>query len=230
MFEGRRRLEASFHTTAATAILKRFKKLGLATEPLASVTERVWWMTRFKRVFGDGGVPYMSADELFALNPTATKRIMLEQAESPEDYYVKAGWLVMACSGQTYGLNGSIALMTEKHAKTFFSHDLVRIVPRTQSIRPGYLFMTLGHPTLGRPLVVRLAYGTSIPHLEPADIRQFEVVRLERELEESIANKVEEAIGLRAEADALDSELAADADSILERFVAGNMQEVVLAP
>lgn len=106
LFSNRRRLEASYHSPQATSILKHFKRRKLPTEALSVVTERVWWMTRFKRVFGETGAPYFSADELFSLNPTVTKRVMLEQAENAEDFFVKAGWLVMACSGQTYGLLG----------------------------------------------------------------------------------------------------------------------------
>lgn len=230
LFGNRRRLEAGYHNAATFSILRRFAELGLKIDPLADVTERVWWMTRFKRVFGDQGVPYMSADELFSLNPSITKRVLVEQADSANEYYAKAGWIMMACSGQIYGLNGSVALMTEKHENAFFSHDLIRIVPRHDLIRPGYLFMTLGHPKLGRPMVIRYAYGTSIPHLEPADVATFPVVRIGRSLEADIADRVEKAIKLRAEADELENDLAADAEAILDRFIAGDTQDVVMAP
>lgn len=230
IFGTRRRLEAGYHTPAASAILHRFASCGLKVAPLSEVTERVWWMTRFKRVFGEDGIPYMSADELFSLNPSITKRVLIEQTDNASDYFAKAGWIMMACSGQVYGLNGSVALMTEKHEQAFFSHDLVRIIPRLDLIRPGYLYMTLGHPRLGRPLVIRHAYGTSIPHLEPADIATVPVVRLGESLEAGIADRVEESIRLRAEADEIENDLAADAETILDRFIAGDTQDVVVAP
>lgn len=229
-FGTRRRLEAAYHTPAASAILSRFASSALKVVPLSEVAERVWWMTRFKRVFGDNGIPYMSADELFSLNPSITKRVLVEQADNANEYFAKAGWIMMACSGQVYGLNGSVALMTEKHEQAFFSHDLVRIIPRLDLIRPGYLFMALGHPRLGRPLVIRHAYGTSIPHLEPADIATVPVVRLSESLETDIADRVEESIRLRAEADEIENNLAADAETILDRFIAGDTQDVVVAP
>ncbi len=230
LFGQRRRLEAAYHSPAATAILDRFAALGLKVERLSEVTERVWWMTRFKRVFGDEGVPYMSADELFALNPAITKRVLIEQADNAAEYFVQAGWIVMACSGQTYGLNGSVALMAEKHESAFFSHDLIRIIPRPDLIRPGYLSMALGHPVLGRPLVIRHAYGTSIPHLDPADVAAFPVVRLGEVLEAGIADRVEEASQLRGGADELENRLAADAEAILDRFIAGDTQDAVILP
>ena len=66
---GRRRLEASYHTPGAAAILARFATVGVKIETLGSVTDGVWWMNRFKRNYGPSGMPYLSADELFMLNP-----------------------------------------------------------------------------------------------------------------------------------------------------------------
>ena len=221
LFSGRRRLEGAYHTPAATLIIDRYRKSGLRTQPLSDITKGVWWMTRFKRVFGDQGAPYLSADELFAVNPPITKRVMLEQAENAADFFVKAGWIVMACSGQTYGLNGSVALMTKWHEKAFLSHDLVRIIPDTEQVRPGYLFTALGHPTLGRPLIIRNAYGTSIPHLDPSDIATTPVVRLSEELEHRIADKAERATLLRTEADQLENEIAQKATALIDRYLSG---------
>ncbi len=215
----RRRLEAAFHHPIVAAILKRFHKLNLPTEPLNEVTERIWWLTRFRRIFGDEGMSYMSADELFSLNPPITKRVMIEQAETPEAYYVKAGWMVMACSGQTYGLNGSVSLLDERHERNFFSHDIVRIIPRTEVIRPGYLYAILGHPRLGRPLVIRHAYGTSIPHLDPGDVAAIPVVRLGKALENAIADQMEKAVALRCEADELENALSARAEELTDLFL-----------
>ncbi|MCW5669764.1 MAG: hypothetical protein KIT86_08885 [Hydrogenophaga sp.] len=221
LFSGRRRLEGSYHSPAATAILDRFHTAKLPTQTLAQVTDGVWWMTRFKRVFGENGAPYLSADELFSVNPPITKRVMLEQAENAEDFFVKDGWLVMACSGQTYGLNGSVALMTKWHERAFLSHDLVRIVPKTDVVRPGYLYTALGHPTLGRPLVIRQAYGTSIPHLEPADIAATPIVRLSNDLETQIADRAEKAVSLRAEADQLENDIADKATELVDQHLSG---------
>ena len=220
---GRRRLEAAYHSPTATAILKRFSDAGLDVEQLSSVTDGVWWIPRFKRIFGSEGTAYLSADELFSINPPITKRVLIEQAENSSDYFVKAGWIVMACSGQTYGLNGSVSLMTKRHETAFFSHDLVRIVPKVALIRPGYLFTVLGHPKLGRPLVIRNAYGTSIPHLEPADIAMTPIVRLGKRIEGQIADAMEEAIEMRVEADVLENELTLKATKLIERLLSGDI-------
>lgn len=217
---GRRRLEANFHAPEVTAILRRIKSIGSANTA-NEITERVWWMTRFKRFFGEGGLPYVSADELFSTNSTETKRILVDDGDKHEDYFVREGWLVMACSGQVYGLNGSVMMMTHRHEGQFFSHDLIRIIPDKDQIRPGYLLTALTHPTLGRPLVIRNAYGTSIPHLDPADVRDITVVRFPTAIENAIADHAEASAETRAEADELEQKLAEDAGHLIDEFIAG---------
>jgi hypothetical protein len=217
MLSRRRRLEASYHTPQAAAIFKRFKRW----ERLGDVTERVWWMKRFKRFYGDDGIPYLSADELFTVNPPQNKRILVDSSDNHRDYFVEPGWIVMACSGQVYGLNGAAALMTEHHENVFFSHDLIRIIANQSRIRAGYLLVTLTHRTHGRPLLVRGAYGTSIPHLDPGDVADFLVVRLDDAEESAIADLAEASAKARAEADVIERDIAQDAGVIVGQFITG---------
>ena len=120
--------------------------------------------------------------------------------------------------------------MTKRHEDAFFSHDLIRIIPKLSDIRPGYLFAALGHPTLGRPLVIRTAYGTSIPHLDPDDVANIPVVRLGTKTEGSIADMMERAIELRVQADDLENDLAARATALNELFLSGDTKSFNLAP
>lgn len=227
IFSKRRRLEANYYSPQATAILRRFAEMKAKVMPLSDVTMKVWWQTRFRRYYGDGGIPYLSADELFTTNASEPKKILVDPDDGHEAFFVKSGWIVMACSGQVYGLNGSACLMTEMHENIFFSHDLIRIIPKTTEIRPGYLLTALTHPKLGRPLLIRAAYGTSIPHLDPGDVAQFPVVRLSETEENAIANLAEESAADRTRADVLESELAEDAGKYIEKFLAGDMVHFV---
>lgn len=226
LFGGRRRLEASMHSPVANNIIEQFRKQGHSIDRLGDITERVFWPDRFKRVFGDEGDRYLSADELFSINPATTKRVIVEQASNVSSYRIKAGWIVMARSGQIYGLNGSVALLTKAHEPAFFSEDLIRIIPK--DVRPGYLFTALGHPELGRPLVIRHAYGTSIPHLDPEDVVNIPVVRLGEALESKIADVMERAMDLRVEADVLEDALAERAESLTEQYLAGDTTSFAL--
>ena len=185
LFGRRRRLEATFHSQSATNLLTQFAQAGYRTEPLTSVSEKIWWMTRFKRVFSDGGTPYYSADELFTLNPTITKHVALDQARNAKNFFVKAGWLVMACSGQVYGMNGSVALITKHHETAFFSGGAVcaletaehaALQPLVDFVPPGLnraFSSAATHPTSGcpslalgartrRPDALRVSFGVII--------------------------------------------------------------------
>lgn len=217
----RRRFEALYFSPIARAILTRFETLSLPTDALASLTNGIYSMGREKKYFGPEGMPYLSAYELFAVNSSAEKRILVSSEDGYEAHFVQPNWLVMACSGQIYGLNGSAMLITEDHQNIFFSQDLIRIVPDESQARSGYLLTALTHPQLGRPLLIRAAYGTSIPHLDPNDVAAFPVVRLGEDTENAIADLAEAAARERSRADILERELAREAGELIDRFIEG---------
>jgi hypothetical protein len=126
--------------------------------------------------------------------------------------------------------NGAAALMTEHHENVFFSHDLIRIVADPKKVRAGYLLVALTHPTHGRPLLIRAAYGTSIPHLDPGDVSDFQVARLDAPTEEKIADLAEQAASEWAEADAFEREIGSAATDIIERFLSGQAQYELNVP
>jgi len=219
---GRRRFEAAYYTPQVRAIVARFKKW----ERIGDLTDGIWWGNRFKRHYGDSGIPYLSADDVFTMNPYATTKILVDADDGHESYFVKRGWIVMACSGQTYGLNGAAMLMTEWHENTFFSHDMIRIKPK-DGARAGYLLTALTHPVLGRPLLIREAYGMSIPHLDPNDVASFPVVRLGAKTEDAIADLAEQSAAAHAKAEVLERELSAAAGKIVSDFLVRPSVEVV---
>ena len=212
---GRRRLEAAYHAPIVAGILSRFQRW----EALGDITQRVWWGKRFKRHYGEAGIPYLSADDVFTRNLYSPTRIVVTPDDGHEDFFVKRGWLLMACSGQVYGLNGAVTLATEWHENTFMSHDLIRIEPKKGGVRAGYLLTALTHPALGRPLLIREAYGMSIPHLDPGDVAAFPVVRFDKRTEDKIADLAEEAGMKQAKAEALERELSQSAERVVAAFL-----------
>jgi hypothetical protein len=120
--------------------------------------------------------------------------------------------------------------MTEHHENVFFSHDLIRIIPDDRKARAGYLLVALTHPTHGRPLLIRAAYGTSIPHLDPSDVSDFHVARLDRSVEDKIADLAEAAAKCWADADALEREMAHEASAVIDAFLAGPVQYELNVP
>lgn len=216
----RRRLDGYYYNPAVSAISDVIQ-LARGKDRVADITSRIFAPNRFTREFGPRGVPYRSAEELFDLNAPVTKRVYAGLVENRDDYMLQPGWMVMACSGQIYGLNGAVMLLNDAHRGVFATHDLIRIIPDPAKVRPGYLLAALGHPALGRQLVIRHAYGTSIPHLDVIDVREILIARLDPSLEDGIGAELERVASLRAEADRLENELTARAESILEAFLHG---------
>lgn len=215
----RRRLDATHYSPTVRSIVSAMTASANVVERLPDVTERIWWPGRFKRAFGRTGTPYVSAEALFDLNPPIAKRIYASLVKNAADYYVEPGWLLMARSGQTYGLNGRVLMTSERHKEFFVSEDMIRIIPDTNRISAGYLHATLGHPTLGRPLVLSHAYGTSIPHLEPGDLAMLPIPRFDEKVEKSIGELMESAASLRSRAGQLEDVITDRAANIIEAFL-----------
>ena len=211
----RRRLDSTFYHPVAAALLQKF----VNNEKVSTLCHRVWWMPRFKRFYGDAGIPYLSADELFTIDGAVSKRILVDPDDDHDQYFVKPGWIIMACSGQVYGLIGAAMLATPAHAGCFFSHDFIRMEVDVSKVRPGYLLVALTHRTLGRPLVIRLAYGTSIPHLDPGDVADIPIVRLGDHEEGAIADLAEQAAEARSKAEIIEHNMGVEATRLIDAFI-----------
>jgi hypothetical protein len=71
-------------------------------------------------------------------------------------------------------------------------------------------------------LVIRYAYVSSIPHLDPEDVASIPVVRLREEMENAIADKAEKAAQCQAEADIQENVIANEADRLITQFSSGD--------
>ena len=110
--KGRRRMEGSFYSARTNQLLECMHRTAKRIDTLTHVVDRVWWMNRFNRNFGEDGVPYRSADDLFSISQISQKRVYTDPIPNSDDFFVREGWILMACSGQVYGLNGSVTMAT----------------------------------------------------------------------------------------------------------------------
>src|SRR6185437_2849401 len=140
---------------------------------------------------------------------------------------VHTGWILMARSGQVYGILGTVALVEKDLEDKIVTDDIIRIRPKSNtSIRPGYMLTALSQPLYGRPLVKSLAYGSSIPHIDVGDVLSFEVARLDAREEHAIADLAEASAKARAYADILEREIAADASVIIDGFITSGRVDI----
>lgn len=203
VLQNRLRLDADSYAGQVDAIEEMIANGEWCT--LGSVTTFCSDLGRFARVYGDGGRPYVSASELFDVNAIPTKMIYAKLVKNWQSYILHSGTIVMACSGQKYGILGRAIKLTDNHEGLFGSHDLMRIMVDESKMRSGYLLAFLNDPLFGRPYVVRNAYGTSVPHLDALDIQEVRIPRLGVS-EDVIADLMDESVRLSAEADRLENE------------------------
>lgn len=227
LFRGRRRFEAFSNRP----VLKSIEEiLGAGSEDMMTLPEcgySAWLPSRFKRVPASEGVEFIDSSQLFEINPDTSRTIADGNFGDPHDGRVKPNWVLMARSGQVYGINGSVTLATQAYSGKVVSDHVIRIAPRGEpAARPGYIFAALSHPSLGRPRVKALASGSSIPGIDPDDVSGMPIPRLRGPDEEAIADLVEEAFELRGRADILENAAAKRADDIVEKLRRGDLSDL----
>lgn len=218
IMQNRLRLDADSYSGQINAIVGMVA--NGESDTIRSLTTFCSDLGRFSRIFGDGGRPYVSASELFDVNAKPTKMIYAKLVKDWEKYILHSGTIIMACSGQKYGILGRALMLTDNHEGLFGSHDLMRIIVDESRIRPGYLLAFLNDPRYGRPYVVRNAYGTSIPHLDSSDIQEVRIPRFEDADEKAIADLMDESVRLSAQADELENKATRLAQEQIDAAIA----------
>lgn len=222
MFGRGRRLEGNFHNPIARSAEAAVRANGRRIDYVYDLVEEVFVPGRFKHVYGDEGVPYLDSAQILEVAPDIDKRVLSLQGEKQAGYLIDKGTLLVPCSGQLHGIIGSVVLATDWHEGKVLTNHILRIVPKAKpDIRIGYLQMVLGHPRLGRPRVLKGAFGSSVPELSPSDISAISVPRLSSEIEDKIADAMEQAAASRAHADEIEEQISDEAESYLNAFLAG---------
>ncbi len=221
LFPKRRRLDGFHYNPRARRALEALYSGGRPVASLSSLGYRVFGVPRFKHMYSSEGIPYLDSEDIFKVGPNLTKFIPPIHKRDADSYYVKRGWLLMACSGQIYGLNGRVILADAWHENKILSNHVVRIAPpdNADSVPAGYIKMVLGHPVFGRPLVVRWAFGTEVPEIDPGDLSDFPVVRLDTDLEKEIGAQVERANTLNRQAAEEEDALVADVEQMVAKAI-----------
>ena len=77
----------------------------------------------------------------------------------------------------------------------------------------------MGHPDLGGVLAKRVAYGSSVPHIDPGDVGGIPVARLTEARENEIADLAKQASHLNAEAAEIERQIGRAVDDVVEVFL-----------
>lgn len=219
---GRRRLDASAFNPNVSRILAHLRKAGTGKVSLTDAGYEVWVPGRYKRVPAEDGVIYRDSADILEVSPDLTKRFADCAFGDAYRGRVKAGWVLVPCSGQVYGIIGTAVLAQASLEGQVVSNHVIRIAPKEEPAIPvGYLATALGHPTLGRPLVKALAFGSSVPEISPDDLAMFGIVRLEDSIERQIDAIALEAARCRSDADTIELAMGQRAGRIIDQLLGG---------
>jgi hypothetical protein len=226
LLSGRRRLDAARHNPGVATIRRFLGKYGQGFSTLPEAGYGVWVPGRYKRIPAEDGVIYRDSADLLEVNPDLPKRYADCKFGDRYRGRVKNGWILVACSGQVYGIIGTAILATQALDNQVVSNHVLRAAPKIGSVRAGYIVTALTHPLFGRPIVKALAFGSSVPEINGDDLAELPIVRLESSEEAAIAELAEASAKSRAAADVLEREMTADAERIIGKFIAGGRPQL----
>lgn len=219
-FGSQRRLEGHYHNPIARAAELAIDSSGFPTDTLVELVEYVFIPGRFKHVYGPDGFPYLDSAQILEVAPDVEKYVLSLESEKKAGYLVSAGTLLLPCSGQLHGIIGSVILADHWHENKVLTNHVLRIVPKAKpAIRIGYLQAVLSHPLLGRPRVLRGAYGSSVPELSVDNIKSMRIPRIRYDDEEYIGDSMERAAKLLSEANEFEEQISGEAEEIVRSFI-----------
>jgi type I restriction enzyme S subunit len=214
------RLDASYYVDEAREAEKILSASGYPLEPLGDLAERIFYPSRFRRVWvksPEHGYPYLSPNELLYFKPLRVRFISKRTKDAP-NFFAQQGWILLTRSG----IIGVPIYVTEPLTKYFLSDDLIRIVPR-EGIPPGYLYAYFS-TSIAKALIRGQEYGMTVMHIEPEHVKPLPVPRLPHEMERRIHDKIVMAWQRRAEANELEEEAIQELESLLTKLSAKTSQ------
>jgi type I restriction enzyme S subunit len=120
--------------------------------------------------------------------------ISKKQVAKIPKFFIKKNWILITRSGTV----GRTAYTRNDMDGLTCSEHVMRVVPDTDKIKPGYLYAFLSS-RFGIPLIVSGTYGAIIQHIEPDHIIDLPVPRLGK-IEDKVHELVQQAADLRVEA------------------------------
>ncbi len=153
-------------------------------------------MDKLKWVDGrDHGIPFLTSSDILKADLSYQPFISSNQVASNPLFQCPAGTSLITRSGSI----GRMAYCREEMAEMAISQDVLKVVPDTDKVPPGYLFAFLS-TKYGVPLVVGGTFGSIIVHIEAGNIADLPVPRLGEAVEKKAHELVERAALARSRA------------------------------
>ncbi|MDX2602731.1 restriction endonuclease subunit S [Streptomyces caniscabiei] len=193
------RLDAAPYLSGAFAAKQLLKRLP-ETVPLRRLTQGEDGIFHAGRPLRrwvtapEHGVPFFSSTDIMEADFSNLPLISKESVALNPRLPIHAGWTLITRSGNV----GRIAYARPDVNGYACSEHVMRVVPNSGRVKPGYL-NTFLRSRFGVPIITSHAYGAIIQHIEPHHIADLPVPRFGEDVENRIHDLVEEAASLRAE-------------------------------
>lgn len=181
------RLEANYHVSQKSA--STFSQSSFPLVPIGELLERIFYLGKLHRVFVDdaiSGIPLLSISDVQKAKLSSDKYISKTLSRNIDDAMLSRGWVLISRVG-TPGL----AIYTRREMEGFAGTDhLVRLVPNTKKILPGFLFSVLSSP-VGHHLLMGSEHGSVQLVLPPEYIEQIKIPLPQIGLQQEINDLIE---------------------------------------
>ncbi|MEP1076081.1 hypothetical protein NDI52_11830 [Leptolyngbya sp. PL-A3] len=142
----------------------------------------------------ENGIPFLSSTDILQADFTYLRPIAKRVAQINPKLIIHENYILITRAGTI----GRMTYCRPDMDGMACSEDVMRVIPDTNQIKPGYLYAFLKSP-FGTPLVTSGTYGAVIQHIEPDHIKNLNVPRLGDSFEAQVHQKVVEAAQLRTE-------------------------------
>ncbi|WP_026223426.1 methylation-associated defense system restriction endonuclease subunit S MAD5 [Methylosarcina fibrata] len=169
-----RRLDCGPYMSGAIEAIELLKKLR--TETLETITDGIFHAGREGRQYvvdAEYGVPFMGSTDILAFDLSSQPLLSKRQVEKNPNFTIRKGWTLITRSGTT----GRMAYGRKAMDGMACSEHVMRVVPNTNKVQPGYLYAFLSS-RFGIPIVVSGTYGSIIQSIEPHQVANLPVPRL----------------------------------------------------
>ncbi len=141
------------------------------------------------------GIRFLSSTDILKADLSDLQLISKQAVRANPKLLIKSGWTLITRAGTI----GRMAYARPDMDGLACSEDVLRVIPDSDRIPPGYLYAYLSSK-FGVPLVVGGTYGAIIQHIEPEHIADLPVPRLSSKVENEAHLLIIEASELRASA------------------------------
>lgn len=197
------RLDASTYAQEAYEALRLLENCPFEKVELGSGVRKVYHPTEnqarsnFKRIWTkeNKGVPFLTGKQLFFLRPDKEKFVS-RKMKKIDELLLPKGTILLTRSGTT-----GFPVLVNKYLSQFaITDDVLRIFPGTLPI--GYIYAYLAS-SIGRSLVTKGEYGSTVDHLEAKHVTTIPIPLLPEDIQKSIHKKILRAYALRDRANQL---------------------------